>query len=125
MPVWVGLAAAAAVGAPLRFMVDTFVQRRTLGAFPWGTLVVNVAGSLLLGALVGLSLYRDLGDTAMLVAGTGFCGAFTTFSTFSYETVRLVEQGDLAAAARNVFANLAACVGAAALGVALIALVSA
>lgn len=86
---------------------------------------MNLAGSLLLGALVGLSLYRDGGETAMLVMGTGFCGAFTTFSTFTYETVCLIERGDLTTAARNVLANLAVCVTAAALGVVAVAGVSA
>ena len=87
------LAVAAALGAVARYLVDTATQRRAVATLPLGTLVVNLTGSLALGFLVGLGLYHGLDDSVRIVAGTGFVGAYTTFSTFSYETVRLVQGG--------------------------------
>jgi fluoride exporter len=77
----------AAVGAPVRYLVDRAVQARLDSVFPWGTFAVNVAGSLILGVLVGGAL--PAGVHALI--GPGFCGALTTYSTFGYETIRLVE----------------------------------
>ncbi|MEO3804623.1 fluoride efflux transporter CrcB [Nonomuraea sp. B1E8] len=105
----------AAVGAPLRYLVDRAVQARHDTAFPWGTLTVNVAGSALLGFLAGL----PAGDGVMALAGTGFCGALTTYSTFGYETVRLVEEGARFHAVANAVASVLAGLGAAYCGVAL------
>ena len=73
-----------AIGAPARYLVDGAVQGRTSGPFPWGTLVVNVTGSLVLGIVTGLTLYHGLGDVPRVAVGAGFCGAYTTFSTYSY-----------------------------------------
>lgn len=106
----------AAVGAPLRYLTDRLVQSRHDSAFPWGTFVVNVAGSFVLGALVAS---RAGGPWAALL-GVGFCGALTTYSTFGYETVRLVEDGAYGPAAANVFASIAAGLGAAVGGAALV-----
>lgn len=116
------LVVAGAVGAPARYLLDGFVRERHLGLFPWGTFVVNVTGSLLLGILTGLGLYHAFPDTPRVVLGTGFCGAFTTFSTFSLETVRLLEEGAVDVALRNAFLTLIACGAAAAAGVAIAAL---
>jgi CrcB protein len=83
------VAAGAAVGAPLRYLTDQAIKARHGLSFPWGTLVVNIIGSFLLGVLVGLPA-----DEAVLrLAGTGFCGALTTYSTFGYETLRLLRTG--------------------------------
>ena len=92
---------------------------RTRGVFPWGTLVINVTGTLLLGLITGLALHHGLSKSAKIVLGSGFCGAYTTFSTFTFETVRLIEEGALTEAARNVTATMVACSAAAALGLAL------
>jgi len=97
------VALGAAVGAPARYFTDRYIQIRRASVFPWGTLLVNVVGSLVLGVLVGAGA---TGGTAALV-GTGFCGAFTTYSTFGYETHRLLESRSLALAAGNVLGSLA------------------
>lgn len=119
---WAALLAAGAVGAPLRYLVDGWVADRAEGAFPWGTFAVNATGSLVLGFVAGLGLYHAFAGTARLALGTGFCGAYTTFSTFSYETVRLAEEGSAGEAVRNLAATLAAGAAAAAAGLALAAL---
>jgi fluoride exporter len=100
-----------AVGAPARYLTDQAVQRRHGTTFPWGTWTVNVVGSLLLGVVVATGP-----GWLVTLAGTGFCGALTTFSTFGYETVRLAEEGHPASAAWNVAGSLAAGLAAAALG---------
>ena len=102
----------AAVGAPLRYLTDRTIQARHDSVFPWGTLTVNVAGSLLLGFLTALPASPALAA----LAGTGFCGALTTFSTFSYETVRLAENGRWGSAALNVLGSLAVGTAAVSLG---------
>jgi CrcB protein len=119
---WLAFIAAGALGAPARYLVDGAVGDRTEGVFPWGTFVVNATGSLLLGFLTGLALYHALPATPKLVLGTGFCGAYTTFSTFSFETVRLIEEGAVNEAVRNSLGTLVVGAAAAAAGLALAAL---
>lgn len=109
--------AGAAVGAPLRYLVGLATPA---SAFPFGTLIVNVAGSFLLGFLVALP--ADPATAALL--GTGFCGALTTYSTFSYETLRLARSGARLLAAANAVGSVLAGLGAAALGALLAAVVS-
>jgi fluoride exporter len=116
-----GLVVAGALGAPLRYLLDGFVQDRTEGAFPWGTLVVNVTGSFLLGCITGAALYHAFPNTPKVWLGTGFCGAYTTFSTFTFETIRLLEEGDVTEAFRNTAGSLVAAALAAAAGLALAA----
>lgn len=110
------VALGAAAGAPLRYAVDRFVQSRTRGVFPWGTLVVNVVGSFLLGVIARAALDGGVGEDVVALGGVGFCGALTTYSTFGYETLRLVEGGARWIAFGNVAVSVVAGVGAAAAG---------
>ena len=119
---WAMFLAAATIGAPLRYLLDGWVQDRTGGAFPWGTFTVNVSGCLLLGVVTGLGLYHDLDATTSTVLGTGGLGAYTTFSTFTFETVRLAEEGALDEAFRNAAASFLVGLAAASAGLALTAL---
>lgn len=112
---WVALAGGA--GAVARFVVDgAWRARRPDADLPWGTIVVNVSGSLLLGVVTGLVIFAEQPSTWRTVVGTGFCGGYTTFSTTSVETVRLLQRGKLAAAAANAVGTLVLCVAAAAAG---------
>jgi CrcB protein len=111
--------AAAALGAVLRYLVDRAVQARTAGVYPWGTLTVNVVGSLVLGVVVGLGAAGRIGTVPTDVLGAGLCGGLTTFSTWSYETFRLLEEGLVRAAGLNVAISLTAGLGAAGAGLAL------
>jgi CrcB protein len=106
------VALGAAIGAPLRYLTDRAVQSRHDSVFPWGTLTVNVVGSLVLGLLAGLPASAPV--TAFL--GTGFCGALTTYSTFSYDTLRLAQTGSRFFATMNVVVSIVAGLGAASLG---------
>jgi fluoride exporter len=109
---WLLVALGAAVGAPLRYLADRFVQARHDSVFPWGTFVVNTAGSLVLGALTGAVGGGAAGSTTQALLGTGLCGALTTYSTFSYETLRLAERGWMFLAVANMAATLFAGLGA-------------
>ena len=107
------VACGAALGAPTRWWVDVYLQRRLLAVFPWGTFAVNVAGSLLLGFLLaGWSSE----STAVALLGIGFCGALTTFSSFAWESHRLAEDGARGLAAANVIGTPIVCLAAAAFG---------
>ena len=117
-----GIALAGAVGAPARYLLDGYVQARARGELPLGTLVINVTGSLVLGLLTGLALYHAFPATPKTILGTGFCGAYTTFSTFTYETVRLAEEREFAGALKNLLASLLLPALAAAAGLMLAAL---
>ena len=117
------VAAGAAIGAPLRYLTDRAVQSRHGSAVPFGTLTVNVVGSLILGAVVAATMAHPAPTDLQTLLGTGFCGAFTTYSTFSYETVRLMQERAGRAAAISVALTLVAGVGAAAAGFALAAAV--
>jgi CrcB protein len=119
---WIAFLAAAGIGAPARYLLDGWVQDRTEGAFPWGTFTVNVTGCFALGIVAGLGLYHDLGSTAAVVVGTGGLGAYTTFSTVTFETVRLAEEGAVDEAVRNAAANLFVGLAAVSVGLALTAM---
>ena len=102
----------AVVGAPLRYLTDRFVQAKHDSVFPWGTLTVNLSGCLVLGGLTGAALPAP----ALALLGTGFCGALTTYSTFGYETLRLLERRSYFYAAANVVVSVIAGLGAALIG---------
>ncbi|MEU9367275.1 fluoride efflux transporter CrcB [Streptomyces avermitilis] len=87
--------AAAAVGAVARYTLDQYVQYRSPGLFPRGTWLINISGSFVLGLLMGLGTRHGLPEQVVTMAGVGFCGAYTTFSTFSYELVHLREKGQV------------------------------
>lgn len=109
----------AAVGAPMRYLTDKAVQSRHDTAFPWGTFAVNVLACLVLGAVTGAVLAGSTGTGTQALVGTGFCGALSTYSTFSFESMRLAEQGSKFFAAANVAASVAAGLGAVFIGSAL------
>jgi CrcB protein len=120
----IGVAEAAAggiVGAPARFVVDQLVTARTGSRFPWGTFVVNATGGFVLGLLAGLATHHHIGPVPSTVMGSGFCGAYTTFSTFSYESIYLLEEGTPGVALLNIAGSLAVGLLAAAAGMALAA----
>ena len=111
---WLWVALGAGVGAPARYLTDRWVQSRHDSVFPWGTLAVNVVASFLLGALTGGA--GAVSPAVALALGTGFCGALSTYSTFSYETLRLLETRARFLALANVVVALVAGFGAVALG---------
>jgi fluoride exporter len=104
----------AAVGAPLRYATDRLVQSRHDTGFPWGTFTANVAGSFVLGLVLGGTASPEV----VALVGTGFCGALTTYSTFGYETVQLAAAGSRLLAAANAVGSVLAALGAASLGLA-------
>jgi fluoride exporter len=121
MLTWIGVSLAGALGAPTRYLLDSLVGDHTSGSFPWGTFVINLSGSFALGVLTGLALYHGFPATPKLILGTGFCGAYTTFSTWTFETVRLLEEGSTREAGLNAAASLVLGLVAAAAGLALAA----
>ncbi|MFJ6434371.1 fluoride efflux transporter CrcB [Streptomyces sp. NPDC091416] len=116
---WLLVIIGAAVGAPLRYLTDRAVQARHDTVFPWGTFTVNVSGCLVLGLLTGAAAAGAASSHLQLLLGTGLCGALTTYSTFSYETLRLAEGGARLYAAANAVASVVVGLGAAFAGVAL------
>lgn len=110
--VWAGVVVAGGLGAVLRFLVDGTVARRTGKTFPFGTLVVNISGALVLGLFSGLAFGHNLA----LVAGTGVIGSYTTFSTWMLESQRLAEERQSRLALANIVISLVLGIAAAALG---------
>jgi CrcB protein len=111
------LALAGGLGAAVRFMVDGLIRARVRTALPWATIFINVSGSLLLGFLAGLVMEGQAPQSLQLILGTGFLGGYTTFSTASLETIRLVQSGRVGLALVNGLGSMAVSVGAAAAGV--------
>lgn len=112
---WVGVILLGGAGSVLRFVVDGAIASRTGRAFPYGTLVVNLTGAILLGLVTGLALNHD----GALLAGTAALGSYTTFSTWMFETQRLGEDRQMLTLAANIVVSLVAGIAAAALGLAL------
>ncbi|MGO4246898.1 fluoride efflux transporter CrcB [Paenarthrobacter sp. RAF54_2] len=111
------LALAGGLGAAVRFMMDGLIRARVRTALPWATIFINVSGSLLLGFLAGVVMQGQAPESLQLILGTGFLGGYTTFSTASLETIRLVQSGRLGLALVNGLGSMAVSVGAAAAGV--------
>jgi fluoride exporter len=110
--IWASVVVIGGIGAVLRFLVDRAVASRIARSFPFGTLVVNLSGALLLGLLSGLALSH----TAALLAGTAFVGSYTTFSTWMLETQRLAEERQVWPAAANIVSSVVLGIAAATLG---------
>jgi fluoride exporter len=117
-----GAAFGAAFGAVARYLVDRAVAWRHDSIFPAGTWLINVTGSFVLGLLTGLATHHGLPEGALVTLGTGVCGGYTTFSTFSFESLRLMEDGAGLVALANFAGSIAAGLVAAALGMGLGAL---
>lgn len=109
---WVGVVIIGGSGSVLRFLVDRAVGRRVDGAFPVGTLTVNITGSAVLGLIAGLALGRE----AALLAGTAAVGSFTTFSTWMLESQRLAEERQLGMAVVNIVVSMVLGIAAVMLG---------
>jgi CrcB protein len=106
----------AAVGAPLRYLADRFVQARHASRFPFGTLTVNLVASLVFGLVTALAASGNAGRPVVGLIGTGFCGALSTYSTYAFETLRELESGRRRIAVANVVVSVLVGLGAAALG---------
>jgi CrcB protein len=110
--VLLGIGLLGGAGAIGRFLLDAAVTARAGGRFPWGTLAVNLSGALALGVLVGAAASGD----GLRLAGTGLLGAYTTFSTWVFESHRLAEDGRLRLGLANLLVSLTLGLGAAWLG---------
>ena len=110
---------AAGIGAVLRYVVDVSVQYRVRGEFPYGTLVVNVTGSLFLVVVTGFALHHGLSENTALVLGTGLAGGYTTLSTWAVESLALAQKGSLAEAGINIAGSFVLGMAAAAAGLGL------
>ncbi|GHF63667.1 CrcB protein [Deinococcus metalli] len=110
MPIWIGIALGGALGALARYALNTLVQSRlaqgSWAAFPLGTLLINVVGSFLLGLTIALNARGLISPELRLAFGTGFVGAFTTFSTFEWESDLLLRSGEGVRSALYIFGNL-------------------
>jgi fluoride exporter len=115
---YLSVALGGAAGAVLRYGLSGWLHALTGTTYPVGTLAVNVLGSFIIGLVLELSTGRFLVSPELrLLLTTGFCGGLTTFSTFSYETLTLLEEQQWAAAAGNLLLNVVVCIAIAYLGV--------
>ncbi|WP_329311112.1 fluoride efflux transporter CrcB [Streptomyces sp. NBC_01262] len=115
---WLLVIVGAMAGAPMRYLTDRTVQSRHDTVFPWGTFTANMVGCLILGLITGAVVAGGASSNVQLLLGTGLCGALTTYSTLSYETLRLAEEGARFFAAANAVASIVAGLGAAFTGAA-------
>jgi CrcB protein len=112
------VAVGGAIGSVARFWMAGAVARLTGPAFPWGTILINILGSCLIGWLAGITVYGRMQNTDSLRAFTmaGICGGFTTFSSFSLQTLELLREGQPLAAAANAIGSVLLCLAATAMG---------
>ena len=111
---------AGAAGTGIRYLLGSWTARAIGGSFPWGTLLVNLAGCFLISAIAWVALARtDFPETTRLVLTTGFMGGLTTYSSFNYETMRLIQTGEARSGAAYVAATLFGCFAMGLLGLAL------
>ncbi len=99
--IFVLVALAGGLGAASRLLLDGIIRTRVSSTFPWATIIINVTGSLLLGLLAGLAAGHLVSDASYAIIGAGFLGGYTTFSTASFETVRLLQERKWLAGALN------------------------
>ena len=109
--------AGGALGSVARYGVGLAAARALGQGFPWGTVMLSVAGSLVIGWVAGATLRVPMPDALRAFAMVGLCGGFTTFSSFSLQTIELLRSGYPARAAANVVASVVLCLGATALGI--------
>jgi fluoride exporter len=115
---WISLGAV--LGANLRYLLSKIVTRMSDAAFPYGTLIINGTGSLLLGFFLVWTTERVLANPLWrLLVAVGFCGSYTTFSSYAFETIAYFEQGHWALFAANIVTNNLLCLGAVIAGAAL------
>lgn len=114
--IFIALALAGGIGASARMLLDGIIKSRVSSGVPWGTIVINVSGSLVLGLLTGLASSATLPESWHLILGTGFLGGYTTFSTASFETIRLIQERRWALSLFNGLGTLVAATAAAGLG---------
>jgi CrcB protein len=119
------IAAGGAVGSALRYLIGGAVQRSSASGFPVGTMFVNVAGCFLIGVFVRYLLNMQTSAELRALLIVGFCGGFTTFSTFSFETVGLIEGGEYARAATYILGSVVLCLVATFAGMAAVSAMSA
>jgi fluoride exporter len=115
----VEVSAVAALGAVCRYLLDLTIQWRHERTFPFGTLTINCLGSLVLGLITGLALHHGLGSSTTAIVGIGFCGGFTTFSTWTWESLALAQSDAIGEAAANVLGSVVLGLAAAAAGLGL------
>lgn len=115
---WIALGAV--VGASARYFFNTLIARNFVSAFPYGTLLINITGSLILGFFLVFSTERALLDPRWrLLIAIGFCGSYTTFSSYAFESLALIEQGQWLLTGINIIASNALCLAAVLAGAAL------
>lgn len=110
LALFVVVALCGGLGAVLRYVLDSFISSRISGIVPWGTFTINISGSLLLGFLTGLLAITDIDSAWLLAMGTGLLGGYTTFSTASFDTLRLLRAGHTLASLVYALGTLAASV---------------
>jgi len=103
IPLWISIAGG--TGAVARFITDGLIRTILGRRFPWGTLIINITGSFILGLITGAAMYDHGSVNLKLVVGTGFCGGFTTLSTASFEAVRLIEEKRYAGSLVQILGN--------------------